>query len=104
MGTVQHQDLGVTLFPMPTTRPRYTLTETPELARALDAAGSAWPELGNDRAALLRRLVETGYHAVVQRSDERLTSRRLALRRGSGVATGAYPADAAEALKSEWPE
>jgi hypothetical protein len=89
---------------MPTTRPRHTLTETPELARALDAADSAWPELGNDRPALLRRLVETGYHAVVQRLDGRLTARRLALHRGAGVATGAYPAHAAEALKSEWPE
>ena len=89
---------------MPTIRPRYTLTETAELARALDAASVVWPELRDDRAALLRRLVETGHQAVMNSTEQRIAVRREALSHAAGALTGAYPAGAADALKSEWPE
>ena len=89
---------------MPTTRPRYTLTETPELAEALDAAGEMWPELRNDRAALLRRLIDAGYREVAQRSDNRIAVRTRSLRSAAGAVTGVFPARAADGLKSEWPE
>ena len=45
--------VGVTL-PVPTTRPRHYVTETDELAAALDAAALRWPEL--TRSQLLVRL------------------------------------------------
>lgn len=45
---------------MHTLRARHTLTETDDLARALDDAALAWPELRGDRGALLRKLVEIG--------------------------------------------
>lgn len=89
---------------MPTTRARHTLTETPELARALDAAGEVWPELRDDRGALLRKLVEAGHESVVHMAAERVAARRLAIRRAAGAVTGSYPQDAAEQLKAEWPE
>jgi hypothetical protein len=44
---------------MPTTRPRLTITETDELAEALDVAAARWPEVGSRRELLLR-LVEQG--------------------------------------------
>lgn len=43
---------------MPTIRPRYQVTETPEVARALDRAAKRWP--GEPRTRLLVRLVEVG--------------------------------------------
>ena len=43
---------------MPTTRPRYQVTETPQVARALDRAAKRWP--GEPRSKLLLRLVEVG--------------------------------------------
>lgn len=89
---------------MPTTLPRYTVTETPEIARALDAAAAEWPELRGDRAALLRRLVEAGRQSVTHKLDEHMAARRQAIRNRAGAATGAYPAEAAETLKTEWPE
>lgn len=89
---------------MPTTRPRYTITETPELGRALDEAGKVWPELKGDRAALVRRLIEAGQLSVANNSAERIAARRSALDRAAGAVTGAYPAGAAAALKTEWPE
>ncbi|AHM07719.1 hypothetical protein BCGT_1799 [Mycobacterium tuberculosis variant bovis BCG str. ATCC 35743] len=40
---------------MSTTRPRYQITETPEVAQALDRAAQRWP--GEPRSKLLRRLI-----------------------------------------------
>lgn len=89
---------------MPTIRPRYTLTETPELAEALNAAATIWPELRHDRPALLRRLVESGHQAVIRTAEEHSAARREALHHAAGAVTGAYPAAAADLLKSEWPD
>jgi hypothetical protein len=44
---------------MPTTRPRYTFTDTGELEALLDAAQRRWPEV-SDRKTLLLRLAEEG--------------------------------------------
>jgi hypothetical protein len=89
---------------MLTTRRRYTLTETRELAKALDAAAAMWPEICDDRAALLRRLIETGRQTVAQSFQNHIRARREVLHRVAGAATGAYPPDAAERRKAEWPE
>lgn len=82
---------------MPTTRARHSVTETPDIAEALDHAARVWPELKSDRAALLRKLIEVGRSAV----ESRTTS---AIRKASGAATGSYPASALADLRSEWPE
>jgi hypothetical protein len=61
---------------MPTTRPRYTFTDTGELEGILDVAQQAWPEV-DDRKELLYRLVRIGDDAVRARAREReLASRR----------------------------
>jgi hypothetical protein len=48
---------------VPTTRPRYTLTDTGALEAMLDAAQRRWPEI-TDRKALLLRLIEEGSNAL----------------------------------------
>jgi hypothetical protein len=50
---------------MPTTRPRYTLTDTGHLAELLDAASRRWPEVP-DRKQLLLCLAEEGHRALVE--------------------------------------
>lgn len=45
--------------PVPTTKPRYTITDTGETAELLDLAARAWPEV-DDRRELLRRLLTAG--------------------------------------------
>lgn len=78
---------------------RHTLTETGEIAGALDDAALAWPELRGDRAALLRKLVQVGRASVhVEGGIHALVSE------AAGSATGAYPRDARAALLAEWPE
>jgi uncharacterized protein YecT (DUF1311 family) len=48
---------------VPTTRPRYTFTDTGDLEALLDAAQRRWPEI-SDRKALLLRLAEEGGSAL----------------------------------------
>ncbi|MBB6392745.1 hypothetical protein [Microbacterium thalassium] len=89
---------------MPTTRPRHTVTETDDVARALDAASRQWPELRDDRAALLRRLIARGHESLNACGAEELTRRRAALAALSGSMTGDFPEDYRESLRREWPE
>lgn len=57
---------------MPTTRPRYTFTDTGHLRELLDAAQQRWPET-TDRKVLLLRLAEEGHH-ILESGDEQLAT------------------------------
>lgn len=84
---------------MPTARARHTLTETDDLASALDDAALVWPELRGDRGALLRKLIKVGHASVhVDGGVHALITE------AAGAATGAYPRDSRAILLSEWPE
>lgn len=84
---------------MPTTRPRYTLTDTGMLREQLDDAQRRWPEVRN-RKELLLRLAEAGRKAIAHEADER----KKAIAQTAGMFTGVYPADALEQLRADWPE
>lgn len=86
---------------MPTTRPRHFVTETDDLAKALDAAASRWP--GLSRPQLLVRLALTGHQAAQQAQDDRRRRRLAAVRKHSGLLTGAYGPDYLHRLREEWP-
>ncbi|MDR2620641.1 MAG: hypothetical protein LBC29_05955 [Propionibacteriaceae bacterium] len=83
---------------MPTTLDRHTITETPEIAAALDIAALRWP--GKTRAELVRQV-------LVESAEQMLASaehRRRMIEKYAGVFTGTYPADWDEQRKAEWPE
>ncbi|WP_379582319.1 hypothetical protein [Pseudonocardia hispaniensis] len=86
---------------MPTTRPRHFVTETDELAQALDAAASRWP--GLSRPQLLVRLALEGHHAAQRERDERRRRRLAAIHQYSGLLSGAYGPDYLDRLRDEWP-
>lgn len=86
---------------MPTTRPRHFVTETDELAQALDAAADRWP--GLSRAQVLVQLALEGHRAGQRAHDERRRRRLTALREHSGMLAGAYGPDYLDSLRSEWP-
>jgi hypothetical protein len=89
---------------LPTTRPRHTVTETDQIARAIDDAARRWPEDASRRAALLVRLVEAG-HAMIRKDDEAaIERRREAVRRTKGILSGVYPPGYLERLREDWPE
>ncbi|HEY1690092.1 MAG TPA: hypothetical protein VGF95_14650 [Solirubrobacteraceae bacterium] len=65
---------------MPTTKPRYTITDTGPISTLLDDAQGRWPEV-RDRKALLLRLAEAGHEALqLEQAGERGKERRRAQR------------------------
>lgn len=69
---------------MPTTKPRYTITDTGETAELLDLAARAWPEI-DDRRQLLLRLLDAGREVAEREAEdaaERRERRRRSLRAG----------------------
>jgi hypothetical protein len=70
---------------MPTTRPRYTVTDTGATAELLDLAQRAWPEI-SDRRQLLLRLTEAGGESVrahLADSEARHARQRVGLARAA---------------------
>lgn len=84
-----------------TTRPRHSITETDDVAAAIDVAAERWP--GESRAELLRRLVQEGRRAIDATSARRQIDRLAALRQAKGALTGVYRPDEIERLRDEWP-
>lgn len=84
---------------MPTSKPRYMLTDTGDLSELLDAAQRHWPEV-TDRKALLLRLAATGAEAI----EVEAATRRDAIDATAGALTGLYEPDELERLREDWPE
>ncbi|WP_168220114.1 MULTISPECIES: hypothetical protein [unclassified Salinibacterium] len=84
---------------MPTARPRYQVTETDAVARALDAAAQLWP--GEPRSRLIVRTILAGGDALAADANE--AARKEAIARVQGAYTDAYGRDYLRDLKSDWP-
>lgn len=80
------------------------ITETDEVARALDDAAKRWPEDGGNRPRLLLRLLDEGHHAVVQNRRRTVRDHGRAVASTSGALTGMYGAGYLDELRAEWPE
>jgi len=89
---------------MPTTKPRYPITETPEISRALAIAARRWPQDRDKPRVLLLHLIEEGARAVETIDAERVAKRREAIRRTSGSAVGIFEDGYLEKLREDWPE
>ena len=85
---------------MPTARARYQVTETDEVARAIDAASQLWP--GEPRSRLIVRAIVAGGDALKNASadDERAAARE----RVRGKYSGTFEPSYLEALREDWPE
>ncbi len=88
---------------MPTSRPRHTVTETQEVAQALDRAAHHWPEDASKRGQLLLHLVRMGSRALEHTADDDRVRRQAAVERTAGALTGAYPSDYLKRLRDDWP-
>ncbi|MCB1252224.1 MAG: hypothetical protein M9891_09430 [Austwickia sp.] len=86
---------------MPTTRPRHMVTETDEIAAALDVAAQAWPE--ESRARLLRRLIAEGKRAVEERHESAYERRLADILATSGGFEDCFEPGDRERLRDEWP-
>jgi hypothetical protein len=84
---------------MPTARRRYQITETPDVARAIDQAARRWP--GEPRSKLLVRTIMAGGDSLTNNAE---SERRLAaIRRTQGQYTDAYGDNYLRELRDDWP-
>jgi hypothetical protein len=77
------------------------ITETDELAAALDVAATRYP--GLSRAQLLTRLALEGHGAAQDAQEDRRRQRLETLRSHSGTLTGVYGPRYLDRLRGEWP-
>jgi DNA-binding MarR family transcriptional regulator len=84
---------------MPTTKPRYTLTDTGALREQLNDAQRRWPDV-RDRKELLLRLTAAGREAITREAAER----SAAIEETAGSLTGVFRPDELERLREDWPE
>lgn len=87
---------------MPTARPRYQITETPAVARAIDKAAKRWPH--EPRSKLLLRLVDAGGAALEQIDDLATRQRQAAVEASSGKYADAFAGDYLTELRRDWPQ
>jgi hypothetical protein len=89
---------------MPTARPRHSITETDDVARALEDAARRWPEDRERPTKLLLDLVHEGHRAITDSAERAGTTRRDAIARTEGALTGSYSDGYLDRLRSDWPE
>jgi hypothetical protein len=87
---------------VPTSRPRYRITETPDVARALDTAAQRWP--GVPRSKLLLRLVHAGEQALAKAQADIEQRRRKAIVLTRGKYAEAFLENPLSELRRDWPE
>lgn len=85
---------------MPTTRPRYQVTETPDVARALDRAAKRWP--GEPRSKLLVRLLEVGSGVLERDENTEDRNHRAAVLASAGRHGDAFTPGYLAELREDW--
>ncbi|MGE5696728.1 MAG: hypothetical protein ACM4D3_16305 [Candidatus Sericytochromatia bacterium] len=86
---------------MPTQRRRHAITETDDVASALEAAKQRWPELAGRPSELLRQLIREGHKAIA--ADRGRDARIAAIKKTKGALTGVYGPDYLKELRADWP-
>ncbi|WP_394554580.1 hypothetical protein ACDF64_07745 [Agromyces sp. MMS24-JH15] len=87
---------------MPTTRPRFQVTETPEVERALRLAAHVWP--GVPRHELVNRLFGVAADRLGEVAEGAERERLRAVDLTAGAFDAVYGPGYLAALRSEWPE
>jgi hypothetical protein len=79
------------------------ITESDALAKAIDDAARLWPEVKDERAELLRRLIDRGIESVEAEFNKQIEARRKAVMEVAGSLSGIWPENYLEELRAEWP-
>ena len=80
------------------------ITESDALAKAIDDAARLWPEVKDERAELLRRLIDRGIESVEAEFNGQIKARRKAVMEVAGSLSGIWPANWREEMRAGWPE
>lgn len=79
------------------------ITESDQLAEALDHAAKIYPDLRDERAELLRHLIERGIQSLDAEYNEKVEARKNAIREVAGSLSGVWPENYLEEMRAEWP-
>jgi hypothetical protein len=88
---------------MPTTNRRHAITETDDIARALDVAAKAWPDLADKPGALLKRLILLGRNTLAHDRATADDAREQAIDATAGALAGVFGSEYLHALREDWP-
>jgi hypothetical protein len=89
---------------MPTTRRRHAITETDDVADALEFARRTWPNLADKPGALLRQLILVGRNTLAHDLAGADDIRRQQIEATSGALAGVFGTDYLRELREDWPE
>lgn len=84
---------------MPTTKPRHQVTETDDIAAAVEVGLQAWPDLS--RSDVIRELILKGAESLNLTAVERVLAAELALKQLEDLDIE-YPPDYLEELRRGW--
>jgi hypothetical protein len=87
---------------VPTTLPRYQITETPPVRHAIDLAAKRSP--GKPRSKLLLDVIAAGALAIETELDQGQQEHRRAVKETAGMFSGLFPPNYLEELRKDWPE
>lgn len=80
------------------------ITESAEVAAAIQEATREWPEDGGTPSRLLIHLIAEGHKALRQRHSELVAADLAVVDRVAGALTGSYPHGYLRELREDWPE
>ena len=88
---------------MPTTNRRHAITETDDIAGALDIAAKSWPELAEKPGALLRRLILLGQNTLMHDRMAVADARERSIDATAGALAGVFGPNYLHELREDWP-
>jgi hypothetical protein len=100
---VQHLSSWCYTCVMPTTNRRHAITETDDIASALEVAAKTWPDLADKPGALLRRLILLGRDTLAHDRVAADDAREQAIDATAGALAGAFGPEYLHELRKDWP-
>ena len=88
---------------MPTTNRRHAITETDDIASALEIAAKTWPELAEKPGALLRRLILLGQNTLMHDRVAVADVREKSFDATAGAFAGVFGSNYLHVIREDWP-
>lgn len=80
------------------------ITESDQLAAAIDRAAQVCPDLTGERADLLRYIIDRGIETIDAERQKAAQVRKKAIMEVAGSLSGVWPENWREEMRAGWPE